>query len=349
MNILAFETSCDDTAIAVVKDGTHILGSSTISQCHANWGGVVPEVAARLHAKNWIPALKFCLKSAHLSLSDIDLIAATQGPGLQTSLLTGTISASFFSVLYGKKLIPVDHIFGHLCAIFLEREKLLHSKKFPLTLALTVSGGHTQMHLWSDFTTLKRIGNTRDDACGEVFDKTAKMLEMPYPGGPHVSKMAEEGNRNAFDLPRIYLEKESLDFSFSGLKAAVFRKVEAEKTKHKKLSLSFKKNLCASFEQAVSDTFIEKIKRAIAIFPKIERVVFVGGVSANKFIKTQIQNFLEIYGIEYLTPKQISFSTDNAAMIASAGYIMHRSFPQKAKIQCIEPFSTKQQKAIIKS
>ena len=335
MKILAFETSCDDTAIAIIEDGYKVLVNSRITQTeHEKWGGVVPEIAARLHSENWKKLLEDCLAETNLSIEDIDYIACTQGPGLQTSLLTGTTAASFLSLCFQKPLIPVHHIYGHICSGLLEQ---VASPQFP-ALVLTVSGGHTQMHLWQSFTDLNCLGSTLDDAAGEAFDKVAKMLGLGYPGGPIVSEMAENGDRLKYDLPKIYLAKDSLDFSFSGLKASVYRLIEVQnKTPLSETDFkTFQADVCASFEYAVGKIFCRKIERVLTQYPEIKSVYFVGGVSANIYLNKIISEFLSLKNISLHTPQKIAYSTDNAAMIGSAAYQLLQENPDIAKIQFID-------------
>ncbi len=353
MKILAFETSCDDTAVAIIEDGTKVLSSVCVSQMeHGAYGGVVPEVAARLHSENWREALDQCLEEAKLRIENIDYFAMANGPGLQTSLLTGTTAASFLSLLYGKKLIPVHHIFGHACSNFLERE--ISDFVFP-SLVLVASGGHTELHLWEDFIRMKRIGRTLDDAAGEAFDKVSKMLGLGYPGGPLVSKEAEKGNPGRFKFPRILLGKESLDFSFSGLKGAVFREVRGVRgyapllrgeggLKPKAMSTdivsstegSISADICASFQAAVVDIFCKKVERAREKYPQVKAVHFVGGVSANSAIQESLGLLCEKFSLDFFVPVKNAFSTDNAAMVASSAYFLVRDRPDIAKVQFLD-------------
>lgn len=331
MKILAFETSCDDTAVAVVEDGTIVLASVRVSQVeHEVWGGVVPEIAARLHAENWKVVLEACLAKSSLSIEDIDAIACTKGPGLQTSLLTGTTAASFLSQLYNKPLIPVHHIYGHICSVFLQRD--IQDILFP-SLTFTVSGGHTEIYYGKDSQNYQCIGKTRDDAAGEAFDKVAKMLGLGYPGGPLVSKRAEEGSRKKYNLPVPNLGKDSLEFSFSGVKAAVRRLVDKEKETFGRLSEVFIADVCASFEDVVARIFIKRLRIALEKYPEAKMVSLVGGVSANAYLKKEISLFLQRYGITFLTPKKLEYSTDNAAMIGAAAYFIaleeNNDFPSK--------------------
>ncbi|PID70190.1 tRNA (adenosine(37)-N6)-threonylcarbamoyltransferase complex transferase subunit TsaD [bacterium DOLZORAL124_38_8] len=337
MKILAFETSCDDTAVAVIEDGTKVLSNVRISQSdHEAWGGVVPELAARLHAENWRRTYEQALETAKCSMQDIDAVAVTQGPGLQTSLLTGTTAATFLAHLYQKPLIPVHHIYGHICSSLLERKP--SDIQFPV-LVLTVSGGHTSMYVWKSFCEVELLGTTLDDAAGEAFDKTARMLGLGYPGGPIVSDRALKGNREQYDLPRIYLAKESLDFSFSGLKSAIFRLVEAEKDAHGVLSEQFVNDVCASFEKAVERIFHKKITRVLERFPDIQQVHFVGGVSANTYLRSSFETFLKKQGRALLRPKNFAYCTDNAAMIGAAAQCLYNQFGDRVFTASVSPLS----------
>lgn len=339
MKILALETSCDDTAVAVVEDGTKVLSSVCVSQVdHNEYGGVVPEIAARLHSENWRGALEKCLSDGGLEMSDIDYFAVTNGPGLQTSLLTGTTAASTLSLLYQKPLIPVHHIYGHICSNFLERN--ISDFQFP-ALVLVSSGGHTEIHLWESFTKLQKRGATLDDAAGEAFDKIAKMLGLGYPGGPIVSREAGEGNPKAYDFPRIMLGKESLDFSFSGLKAAVYRELQnnegMKELKNERINdQKLTTNICASFQQAVVDTFYKKASRALDKYPQIRHVHFVGGVSANIAIRESLNDLCKSRGLQFFIPMKNVYSTDNAAMIGSAAYFLVQENSEVAKIQFLD-------------
>ncbi|MCF7812045.1 tRNA (adenosine(37)-N6)-threonylcarbamoyltransferase complex transferase subunit TsaD [Candidatus Gracilibacteria bacterium] len=331
MKILAFETSCDDTAVAIVENGTDVLASVRHSQVeHEPYGGVVPEIAARLHSERWRPVLEECLSQANCSISDIDYLAVTNGPGLQTSLLTGTTAASFLSLLHQKPLIPVHHVLGHVCSTALERDP---SKfQFP-SVVLTVSGGHTDFYLRKNFIDVQKIGQTRDDAAGEAYDKVAKMLGLGYPGGPIVSQKADQGNPKAFDLPRIFLEKDSLDFSFSGLKAAVYRLTQESDSVQEE---SFIADVCASFQEAVVDIFLKKIVRVFQQYPDIHELHFVGGVSANKRLREEIKNLCHVHKKQFFTTQKFEYSTDNAAMIAGAAYFLVQKNPDVAQVQFVD-------------
>lgn len=332
MKILAFETSCDDTAVSVVQDGVHVLAHVKHSQIedHSPYGGVVPEIAARLHSEHWRPVLEQCLREADITIDDVDALAVTKGPGLQTSLLTGTVAASMLSQMYNTPLIPVHHVFGHIHSTALGRSFELFV--YPL-LCLTVSGGHTDFYECHGPLDVIKIGQTLDDAAGEAFDKCAKMLGLGYPGGPIVSQMAEEGDPTRFHFPRIMLEKESLNFSFSGLKAAIYRTVESEKNPEDPV---FIRDVCAGFQQCVVETFLKKIHRALDQKPHLKQFHFVGGVSANKQLREAIQDLCQTRGVQFYTTTKFLYSTDNAAMIGAAAYQMWKANPDVAKIQYVD-------------
>ncbi len=326
MKILAFETSCDDTAVAIIENGVRVLSSVRVSQLEHNaWGGVVPEIAARLHAEAWRPVLEQALSEAELEMREIDYLAVTYGPGLQTSLLSGTTAASFLSLLYDIPLIPVHHVYGHLCSVFLERD--INEIGFP-ALVLTASGGHTEFYFWENATTWYKLGGSLDDAVGEAFDKVAKMLGLGYPGGPLISKRAETGDRKKYNFPVPNLGKQSLDLSFSGVKSAVRRLVEAEYPAWLEGDFSnqapeaavFINDVCASFEETCGRIFIKKFKTIFEAHPELKAFYFVGGVSANTYLNKAFTKFMHQYGVEIKTPKKIEYSTDNAAMIGAAAY-----------------------------
>ncbi|HEY5714512.1 MAG TPA: tRNA (adenosine(37)-N6)-threonylcarbamoyltransferase complex transferase subunit TsaD [Candidatus Gracilibacteria bacterium] len=430
MLILGIETSCDDTALALVR-GSEVLGSVRLSQKeHSTWGGVVPELAARAHQAHWKEVLEQLWKATGKSWTEVDLIAVTQGPGLQPSLLAGTTLGSFWSSFYDKPLVGVHHILGHILSVHLDRKNQRteepKNQNYPVTqlssypvelpaLVLTVSGGHTELHLREELKNqrteelknqrteelknqrteelknrssqepklpssevITKLGSTLDDAAGEAFDKVAKMMHLGYPGGPEVSKWAEQGDVEAFELPRIYLDPQSLDFSFSGLKAAVRRIVEKHYPEwlepvgdkgqgvRDKEEEQFIADLCASFQHTVFLTFKKKIQRCLDRYPDIRQVHFVGGVSANRYISEQLQKWLSNIKyqisdnkkrteepknqnsqvpkfsssqVDLLTPTKLEYCTDNGAMIAYAGGWLCEQDPARAKVQHIEPSS----------
>ena len=322
MNILAIETSCDETAVAVVHDGSKILANVIASQVeiHAPYGGVVPEVAARSHIEVIIPVIEKSLASAGLSWDDIDAIAVTKGPGLIGSLLIGVMTAKTLAITKNKPLIGVNHTWAHAFAAFLTEKK----PAFPM-LALTVSGGHTTLALFSEDLNRKVIGETLDDAAGEAFDKVAKLLGLSYPGGPALSKAAENGNENAYKFPIANLGKSSFNFSFSGLKTAVLRQVQqitgvspgaSEGTKSYKLDSQAIADISASFQKAVVTALVRQTHRAYLQYqPK--SVVIGGGVACNEHLRAEITAVIP----EAIFVPPI-LCTDNAAMIGALAYQM---------------------------
>ncbi len=324
MKILGIETSCDETSCAIVEDGRRVLSNVVASQIdiHAKTGGVVPEVAAREHVLKMIPVLDECLTLAGLAIDDIDAIAITKGPGLISSLIIGTETASVISFVKNKPLIPVQHIVGHIYSNWLEVEDEI---EFPV-LVLTVSGGHNEIILMTGHNKFKTLGESRDDAAGEAFDKVAKMLGLGYPGGPIISKAAERGDKSKFKLPRSYLEKGSLDFSFSGLKTAVLNEIKNQKN----IDEQFKCDVSASFQEAVVEVLAKKLISALNNFSEVKEIHLAGGVSANLRLREVVTNSLP-KNIKLRYPKSIKFCTDNAAMIACAGYYTFKLDPSKFK------------------
>jgi len=356
MKILSIETSCDETACAVVEDGVKVLSNVIYSQAdlHAETGGVVPEVAAREHILKIIPVVDGALKKAKCDWDDIDAIAVTKGPGLISSLIIGTETASVMAMIKNKPIIPVHHIAGHIYANFLGGSgetgaDAESGPEFPI-LILTVSGGHNEIIYMKKHNEFSIVGETRDDAAGEAFDKVARILGLGYPGGPAISKAGEKGDREAFKLPRSYLEKDSLDFSFSGLKTAVLTQVKEYlrkkgvdfssddfRTISTKIPTKFKNDLAASFQEAVVDVLTDKLLQAAMTFKKTKEIHLAGGVSANSRLREMITHKLQILeekggkSIRLRYPADLSYCTDNAAMIAAAGYFIYQSDPKKIK------------------
>lgn len=317
MKTLAIETSCDETSIAVIENGRKILSNiiSTQIETHKKFGGVVPEIASRMHVENISQILKSALEEANINLDDIDFISVTQGPGLVGALLVGMSFAKALSYSLDIPLVGVNHIKGHICANYLSHQDLE-----PPFIALVISGGHTYLVDVSGYDEYKVIGRTRDDAVGEAFDKVARALGLPYPGGPMVDKLAKTGNPEAINFPRVYLEEKSYDFSFSGLKTAVLNYLNQMKLKKETISIE---DVAASFQMSVIDVLSEKTFRLLKETKK-NKLVIAGGVAANSgirdvFTKKAIENDIELY------IPNITLCTDNAAMIGSAGYYSYIS------------------------
>lgn len=312
--ILAIETSCDETACAVIENGRALLASTVASQMdiHARYGGVFPEVASRQHVLSIIPVVEQTLVQSNLTLKDIDAIAVTRGPGLAGSLVVGMNMAKGLALGTSLPLVGVNHLEGHIYSswIYNAGETAPLEPQFPL-MALLVSGGHTELNLMTDHLTYKRLGSTRDDAAGEAFDKVARLLGLPYPGGPSVQKAAENGDPMRFKFPRPKLEL-PYDFSFSGLKTAVLYLVNDLKKQHSTLPVA---DLAASFQAAAVDILFTKTIQAARDFNANE-ILVAGGVSANRALRQifQAQNEFKVHIPAF------SLCTDNAAMIASAGY-----------------------------
>ncbi|MFC0238791.1 tRNA (adenosine(37)-N6)-threonylcarbamoyltransferase complex transferase subunit TsaD [Fictibacillus phosphorivorans] len=312
--ILAIETSCDETAVAIVKNGTELLANVVASQIesHKRFGGVVPEVASRHHVEEITVVIEEALKQAGLKPGDLTAVAVTEGPGLVGALLIGVNAAKAFAFAHSLPLVPVHHIAGHIYA-----NRLVKEMTFPL-LSLIVSGGHTELVLMEEHGTFKVIGETRDDAAGEAYDKVARTLNMPYPGGPHIDKLAQEGEAN-IDLPRAWLEPESLDFSFSGLKSAVINTVHNATQRGEVIK---PEDLAASFQASVVDVLVEKTYRAAEQY-NVKQVLLAGGVAANKGLRHMLEN--RFNGTKYdLVIPPLHLCTDNAAMIGAAGSVAYQ-------------------------
>ncbi len=319
MLILGIETSCDDTAAAVLKDND-ILSNVLTSQdtIHAKFGGIVPELASRKHLQAIHPIVETALENAGVKLSDIDLIAATQGPGLIGSLLVGYSYSKALSYVSNIPLVGVDHMAGHILSIFLDQNK----PAFPY-ISLIVSGGTSSIYLAKNYTDFNLLGRTRDDAAGEAFDKVAKLLDLSYPGGPQVSEKAKSGNAQYVHFPRAWLNENSLDFSFSGLKTAVLNHVHQQHRQESRLNVN---DICASFQEAVVEVLVTKTIMA-AQRNNIDTVVIGGGVSANSRLREVFTEKCHAEGISFYAPLP-QYSTDNAAMIALAGsYAFKNSGP----------------------
>lgn len=312
MRILAIESSCDETAAAVIQDGTQILSNviNTQIELHKLYGGVVPEIASRKHIENISAVVDKAISDANLSLSEVDAIAVTHGPGLVGALLVGVSTAKGLAYALKKPLIPVHHIKGHICANYLENPDFK-----PPFVCLVASGGHSHLVLVEDYTTAKVLARTRDDAAGEAFDKVARVLGLGYPGGPAIQKAAEEGNPNAIHFPRVNMGKDELDFSFSGVKTAVLNYIHNAEQKKESICVA---DVAASFQEAVVDVLSEHLI-ACAKKEGVTKIALAGGVAANKPLRDRIAQKASEQHFVFQYPR-LELCTDNAAMIGCAAY-----------------------------
>ena len=309
MYILGIESSCDETSVSIVKNGTKEISTVILSQMdvHAYYGGVVPEIASRMHVENITIVIEETLKKAKMALDDIDAIAIAYGPGLIGSLLVGLMAAKTLSFIYNKPLIPVHHIAGHIYA-----NNLVKELEFPL-IALVVSGGHTQLVYMKENYNFKVIGSTLDDAVGEAYDKVARVIGLPYPGGPLVDKLSKKG-MDTYNLP-LPLNDKSYNFSFSGLKSSVINLSHNERQRGNEI---IKENLACSFQNRVVEILTKKTMKALKDY-KVKNLIIAGGVAANRGLRKSMEKESEKNDIN-LTIPEIKYCTDNGAMIAAAGY-----------------------------
>ena len=311
--ILGIESSCDDTSAAVLKNSTILSNLIARQEIHELYGGVVPELASRAHQQNIIPVVDAALKKAGVTKDEIDAIAFTKGPGLMGSLVVGTSFAKAFSMAMNIPLLEVNHMMGHVLAHFIDDEGK-DKPTFPF-LCLTVSGGHTQIVLVEDHLSMKVIGTTIDDAAGEAFDKAAKMLGFPYPGGPLIDKFAKEGDPTKFTFAKPNIQ--GLDFSFSGLKTSILYFLQKETKLNSDFIEENKADLCASIQASVVDILLKKITKAAKEY-NIHQIAIAGGVSANSGLRNALQEAGKKYQWNVFIPK-FEYCTDNAAMIAITG------------------------------
>ena len=312
--ILAIESSCDDTAAAVLKNNKVLSNIVARQSIHEEYGGVVPELASRAHQQNIVPVIDIALKKANISKSQLTAIAFTQGPGLMGSLLVGTSFAKSLAMSLQIPLIAVNHMQAHILAHFIDEEGY-EKPTFPF-LALTISGGHTQIVKVSNYFEMEIIGETTDDAVGEAFDKTAKILGLPYPGGPLIDQLAKNGNPKKFIFTKPKVD--GLNFSFSGLKTQILYFVQKNTILNENFIEENKEDICASVQQVIIDILIDKLKLAVAE-TGINQIAIGGGVSANSGIRTTLREAEFKYGWKTFIPK-FEYTTDNAAMIGIVGY-----------------------------
>lgn len=312
--ILGIESSCDETSMSIIKNGSEEITTVVLSQIdiHKNYGGVVPEIASRNHIENITIVLEELLTKSKMNIEDITAIAVTYGPGLIGSLLIGVQAAITISLVTGKPLIPVHHIAGHIYANNLEKRL-----KFPL-IALVVSGGHTDLVYMERDYSFKKIGSTLDDAVGECYDKVAKVLGLEYPGGPLIDKLAHEGS-DTYNLP-VPLDDKSYNFSFSGIKSAVINLVHNEEQRGNKIEIE---NLCTSFQNRVVKILTKKTMKALREY-NVKNLILAGGVSANMGLRKKLEEECQKNDINLSYP-QIKYCTDNAAMIGSAAYYAYKN------------------------
>lgn len=313
--ILAIETSCDETAASIIKDGKEIVASVVSSQIesHKRFGGVVPEIASRHHVEQMTIVIEECLAEAKMGPADLTAVAVTEGPGLVGALLIGINAAKAFAFAHGLPLIPVHHIAGHIYA-----NNLVQPMEFPL-LALVVSGGHTEIVLMEDHGKFELIGETRDDAAGEAYDKVARVLNLPYPGGPHIDRLAHEESEPV-PFPRVWLEEGSYDFSFSGLKSAVINYKHNMDQRGEEINPAA---VARGFQESVVEVLTGKALRAAREF-KVKQVIAAGGVAANKGLRSSLETTFANERIPFYVPP-LKLCTDNAAMIGAAAYYMYEA------------------------
>lgn len=307
--ILAIESSCDETSMAIVKNGCEVVSLSVTTQMdtHAKYGGVVPEIASRMHTEAITLVLEDCLEKAQMKIEDMDTVAVTYAPGLTGSLMVGVEAAKIISLMYHKPLIAVNHLIGHIYANNLENKM-----EYPL-LALIVSGGHTELLIMEDDYQFKKLGETMDDAIGEAYDKVARVVGLPYPGGPNIERLAKEGE-HTYQLPKPVMD-DTYQFSYSGLKSAVINLVHNEAQRGNEIR---KSDLARTFQDIAVDELVRKVELALKN-TNIKRLVIAGGVSANQYLKSEMEKLCSKYNAKLMIPRLL-YCTDNAAMIGAAAY-----------------------------
>lgn len=314
---MAIETSCDETSVAVVADGRTILSNVISSQIeiHTQFGGVVPEIDSRHHLNNINAVTQQALSEAGVTMDDIDLIGVTYGPGLIGALLIGVATAKAYALAKNISILGVHHIQGHISANYLQYPELE-----PPFMALVISGGHTNIIQVTDYNKCEVLGSSRDDAVGEAFDKVARVIGLGYPGGPKIDSIAKEGNPNAIEFKRVMLEKDSMDFSFSGVKTGVLNYVNSEKQAGREINVA---DVAASFQQAVLEVIVKKSVKAAKSRGE-DKLVLAGGVASNSALRKQLGEACEKNGIKLYAPDPV-LCTDNAAMIGCAAYYMYKA------------------------
>lgn len=332
LKLLAIESSCDETSAAVIEDGKKVLSNVVASQIdiHKEYGGVVPEIASRMHVELIMPVVDKAINDSGTDRENLDAVAVTHGPGLIGALMVGLSTAKALAFGLNIPLVGVNHLEAHMSAVHLENQV-----KFPF-VGLVVSGGHTSLYLVKSYTEFEMLGKTRDDAAGEAFDKAAKIMDLPYPGGVEIDKLAKEGNREAIDFPRPFMKSSTLDFSFSGIKTSVLYYLK----KHPNPNDKELRDICASYQEAIVETLVNKTLLA-AREHNVESVVIAGGVACNSRLRELSKEELEKEEVAVYIPSP-KYCTDNAAMIGSLGGFMFQN--QTTSELNLTPFSTSRPK-----
>ncbi len=317
--ILGIESSCDDTSAAVIKDGILLSNVIASQSVHEAYGGVVPELASRAHQQNIVPVVSEAIKRAGIDKHDLSAIAFTAGPGLIGSLLVGTSFAKGLAVALDIPLVNVNHLHGHVLSHFIKEDESTDVPTFPY-MCLLISGGNSQIIIVNNYNDMRIIGQTIDDAAGEAFDKCAKVMGLPYPGGPHIDRLASEGDALKFKFSKPHVP--GLDYSFSGLKTSFLYTLRDEVKKNPNFIEENKADLAASLQKTIIDILIDKLSKAVDAHPEIKELAIGGGVSANSGVRAAVAEFCNKRGLKAFIPKRM-FTTDNAAMVAIAGYFKY--------------------------
>lgn len=317
--ILGIESSCDDTSAAVIKDGILLSNVIASQSVHEAYGGVVPELASRAHQQNIVPVVSEAIKRAGIDKSELSAIAFTAGPGLIGSLLVGTSFAKGLATALNIPMVNVNHLHGHVLSHFIKEDENTEVPTFPY-MCLLISGGNSQIILVENYNKMQILGQTIDDAAGEAFDKCAKVMGLPYPGGPHIDRLAQIGDANKFKFSKPHIP--GLDYSFSGLKTSFLYTLRDELKKNPNFIEENQADLAASLQKTIIDILIDKLDKAVKEHPEIKQIAIGGGVSANSGVRDAVAEFCEKRGIKAFIPKR-AFTTDNAAMVAIAGYFKY--------------------------
>ena len=317
--ILGIESSCDDTSAAVIKDGILLSNVIASQSVHEAYGGVVPELASRAHQQNIVPVVSEAIKRAGIDKSELSAIAFTAGPGLIGSLLVGTSFAKGLATALNIPMVNVNHLHGHVLSHFIKEDENTEVPTFPY-MCLLISGGNSQIILVENYNKMQILGQTIDDAAGEAFDKCAKVMGLPYPGGPHIDRLAQIGDANKFKFSKPHIP--GLDYSFSGLKTSFLYTLRDELKKNPNFIEENQADLAASLQKTIIDILIDKLDKAVKEHPEIKQIAIGGGVSSNSGVRDAVAKFCEKRGIKAFIPKR-AFTTDNAAMVAIAGYFKY--------------------------